>query len=77
MDDLVDVVDDGRLAIREEQVKMVQFQGEKERIQEGKRVLTALDLMGKVIAEQCQLNLKKIKTGADYRNGRFKSESGE
>ena len=49
MDDLVDVVEDEQLGIREEQVQMVKFQGWKERSQEAKKILMWLALMGAVI----------------------------
>ena len=62
MVDLVDVVDDERLGIREEQVQMVKFQRGEDRSREEKKVLTALAPMEEVIAGQCQLKLNEIKT---------------
>ena len=60
MDDLVEVVEDERLEIwEEEQVQMVKFQGEKESSQEEKNVLTALALTEEVIAGLWQLKLKE------------------
>ena len=55
--DLVDVVEDGRLEIREVQVEIAKFQGEKERSREEKKVLTALAFTGEVGAGKCQLKL--------------------
>ena len=58
MDDLVEVVSDGRPEIREGRAQMVKFQGGKDRSQEEKNGLTELALMEEVIANQCQLKLK-------------------
>ena len=78
MDDLVDVVEDGRLGIRGEQVQMAEFQGGKERSLEEEAVLTALALMGEVIAGQCQLELQENQDrGINYWNGCFKSARNE
>ena len=58
MGDLVDVVEDGRLEIREEQVQMVKFQDKRERSQEEKNALMSFPLMVEVIAGQRHLKLK-------------------
>ena len=64
--DLVEAVSDDLLEIIEEQgkegqVQMVKFSNAKEGSQEEKKILTALDLMGEVIAGRCQLKLKENK----------------
>ena len=58
MDGLAGVFGDERLEIREGQVQIVKFQGEKGRSREEQKVLTALDFAGEVIAAQCELKLK-------------------
>ena len=59
--DLADVVGGGRRDLREEQVQMVKFQGEKEISQEEQNVATALALSDEVIAGQFHLKLKENK----------------
>ena len=54
----MDVVDDGRLEIGEEQVQMGKFHGEKGRSREAKKVLMDRDLIEDVIFGQCHLKLK-------------------
>ena len=58
MGDLVDVVAVDLLELREERAQIAKPHDEKDRSQEEKKVLTALDFMGEVIAGQCQLKLK-------------------
>ena len=53
----MDVVEDGRLEIREEQVQMVKFQFVEGSRREEKKVITALDLADEVISGQRQLKL--------------------
>ena len=57
MGDLSDVVDDGRLGLRKEQVKIMKLHVEKERSREEKEVSMALASMWEVISDQCQLKL--------------------
>ena len=74
MGDISGVVEDGRLGIRKEQVKLAKFQGEKEICREEKKVLTALGFVGGVIAGQMPIKTgRKSRTELNYRYGCFKS----
>ena len=66
MDDLVGIVEDGRLEIREEKVQIVKFQGGKGRCQEEEQVPTALAFTEEVIAGKCQLKLKENQEAPNY-----------
>ena len=59
MGDLANVVEDGRLGIKEEQAKIEKFQGGRERSQEAKKVLTALSFLEEVISNRRQFKLKE------------------
>ena len=58
MGDIDAVVGDGRLELREATIEMVRKQEKNEE----RKVLMAVAIMGELISDQCQVNLRKIKT---------------